>query len=155
MTTNLKRGFFTLLVAALATVMLGSAAQAASPHFVKGPTATDQGTTLNVTGSIAGLGNEDVTITVTATGTASITCTNPAGNVAPGQSKTVTATGTQTITDVKNGRVNFNVTTAVPTAPQDACPNRKWRATITDVQFTDAQLTVEQGGQVVLTRDVV
>lgn len=155
MTRNLKRGFVSLLLAALSTVLLASAAHAASPHFVKGPTLTDNGNTLTATGSIAGLGNEDVTVTLDATGTATIICTNPAGNVAPGQTRTVDVIGEQTITDVKNGRVNFNVTTLEPTAPQDACPNRKWTPSITDVNFTDATLTVEQGGAVVLQRDVL
>ena len=154
MATTVKRGFFSVLVAALATLLLGTAAHAASPHFVKGPTLTDNGTTLTASGSIAGLGNEDVTITLDATGTATIICTNPAGNVAPGQTRTVDVSGEQTITDVKNGRANFNVATLEPTAPQDACPNRKWTASITDVNFTDATLTVEQGGQVVLQEDL-
>ena len=126
----------------------------ASPHFVVDPTFTDNGTTLTATGSVAGLGNEDVTVILNADGTATIICTNPAGNVAPGQTKDVTVSGEQTITDVKNGRVNFNVTTEEPVAPADACPNKKWTASVTNVQFNSATLIVQQGGETVLTDTV-
>ena len=122
-----------------------------SPHYVVDPTFTDNGTTLTATGSVAGLGNEDVTVVLTAQGSATIVCTNPAGNVAPGQTKDVTVSGSQTITDVKNGRVDYNVTTVAPTAPADSCPNPKWTPTVTDVTFNSATVIVQQGGQTVLT----
>ena len=51
----------------------------ASPHFVVDPVFADQGTTLNAKGSVAGLGNEDVTVLLSATGRATVVCTNPAG----------------------------------------------------------------------------
>ena len=122
-----------------------------SPHYVVDPTFTDNGTTLTATGSVAGLGNEDVTVVLTAQGSATIVCRNPAGNVAPGQTKDVTVSGSQTITDVKNGRVDYNVTTVAPTAPADSCPNPKWTPTVTDVTFNSATVIVQQGGQTVLT----
>jgi len=122
-----------------------------SAHFVTGPTFTDQGTTLKATGSVAGLGNGDVTVTLNATGTATVLCTNPGGNIAPGQTQNVNVSGQQTITDVKNGRVTFSVTTIAPTAPKNACPNGKWTASVTNVNFSSATLIVQQGGQTVLT----
>ena len=122
-----------------------------SPHYVVGPTFVDNGTTLTASGSVAGLGNEDVTVLLNAQGSATIVCSNPAGNVAPGQTKDVNVSGSQTITDVKNGRVDFKVTTAEPTAPADACPNPKWTASVTDVKFNSATLIVQQGGETVLT----
>jgi len=122
-----------------------------SPHYVVGPTFTDNGTTLTASGSVAGLGNEDVTVLLNAQGTATIICSNPAGHIAPGQTKDVNVSGSQTITDVKNGRVDFSVTTAEPTPPPDACPNPKWTAKVTNVDFNSATLIVQQGGQTVLT----
>jgi hypothetical protein len=141
-----------MLVVALAAVP----ALAASPHFLGTPTATDTGTQLQVSGSVAGLGNENIDVVVTARGTADVTCTNPAGNVAPGQRTTVTATGSVSNLEVKNGRANFTVTTATPTVPNTpTCPNAKWTATVTDVQFTSYTIQVIQpagSGNVVLSR---
>jgi len=125
-----------------------------SPHYVVGPTFTDNGTTLTATGSVAGLGNDDVTVTLDATGTATVVGVNPAGNVAPGQTQNVNVSGQQVITDVKNGRVNFSVTTIPPTASAASLPNPKWTPVVTDVDFTSATLNVVQGGQTVLTSNV-
>jgi hypothetical protein len=144
------RKLLIVLIAACGLLFIPSAAQAAIT-FHAGPTFTDEGTTLNVTGNVSGLGNEDLTVVLDATGTGSVTCTNPAGNVAPGQATTVNASGSQSDIEVKNGRASFDVTTAEPPAPDPAvvCPNRKWTATITDVDFTSATLTFIQGGMIV------
>jgi hypothetical protein len=141
---------FVIILAACALAFIPSAAQAAIT-FHAGPTFTDEGTTLNTTGNVSGLGNEDLTVQLDATGTGSVTCTNPAGNVAPGQDTSVDASGTQSDIEVKNGRASFDVTTAEPPAPNPAvvCPNRKWTATITDVDFTSATLTFIQDGEIV------
>ena len=68
-------------IATFMTLTLGSsAALAASVHFKHGsPVFTDNGVTLTASGALAGLGNGDVVITVTATGTPTATCTNPPG----------------------------------------------------------------------------
>lgn len=124
----------------------------AAVKFHSGPTFTDRGTTLNVTGNVSGLGNENLTATLSATGLASVECINPAGNRAPGQDTSVVTTGTQSNIEVKNGRATFNVTSAEPKVSSSACPNRKWRAVVTDVDFSSATLTLSQGGSTIFSR---
>jgi hypothetical protein len=146
-----KLGIIAVLsLMALALAAVPALAQTSGVHFLRGPFFTDEGTTLRATGTLAGLGGEDVTVTLTATGTGSVTCTNPAGKVAPGQSFTTSVTGTQSDIEVKNGRANFDVETLAPTAPAGSCPNPKWTATVTDVAFTSATITATQDGIVVL-----
>ena len=147
-----------VIIAAL--VLIGAPlVYAASVHFKGGnPTFTDQGLTLNTCFKLAGLGNQDVTITVETTGFANTTCTNPGGNVAPGQNKTpVSPTAQVTIpsTQIKNGNVSVCLATAqppTPTAAEAGCPNGNWTASLNDVEFTSAKVTVVQGGKVVLTK---
>ena len=126
-------------------------ASCSQAHFVVDPTVVDNGTTLTVSGSVAGLGNGDVTATVNAQGTGTVVCTNPAGNIASGQTQDVNVSGSTVITDVKHGSVTFSVTTIAPKAPANACPNPKCTAAITDVQFSSATLIIAQSGQQVLT----
>ena len=145
-----------LLTAAALALTVGTAV-AANPHFIGEPTFTDLGTTLQSSGSIAGLGNQDVTIVLDAEGVASVTCTNKGGTQAPGQQKVIDVSGSVSNLRPENGRVNFTVTTADPNlssgsgnTKSDGCPNGNWTSQITDVTFTSATLSVYQRGVLVL-----
>lgn len=144
------------IIAVLSAVLVLSVAAIASAavRFHAGPTCTDQGLTLNCTGNVSGLGQEALTVNISSPATATVECTNPAGNVAPGQTFTFTASGTQTVQVDKNGRATFDLTTLAPTAPAGSCPNPKWTANVTDVTFGTVTLTGIQGGVIVFQETV-
>lgn len=142
-----------LVIATVLTLVVGtSTAFAANAHFKHGsPVFTDNGVTLTGSGALAGLGNGDVVITITAKGQPTSTCTNPAGATQPpGQNPAeVVLTGVEALpaSDIKNGNLSFSVETAPPTSPIPGapdCPNAQWTEAITDVAFSEATITVYQ-----------
>ena len=136
-------------VAGVVTLAFAGVALAQSGHFVGEPTCTDIGTQVRCAGKVAGLGGTTFQIDVEAQGVASVECRNPAGNVAPGQSFTTTSTGSSGPQPTpRNGSARFTVTTVAPTAPAGSCPNNKWTATVTDVEFTTATVTLREGGAI-------
>jgi hypothetical protein len=157
-----------LVLAVLATGLLvlvwAGAAQAQSVHLKGGrnaePAFVDNGLTLTASGELAGLGNEDVLVTITATANPIATCQNPGSgeHFPPGQNPApVQVTGSVSIPaeEIKNGNTPFTVTTEAPVSPVPGapdCPNSQWIEEIVDMQFTAATITVEQpAGTLVLT----
>jgi hypothetical protein len=130
-----------LLVTAFAAVPV----LAQAGHFVGTPTCTNEGTTVQCLGKVAGLGGTTFEITVEAEGIATVECENPAGNVAPGQDTAVTVEGTtDPLPTPRNGQFRFNIESddPEPLPPTPTCPNAQWTANIVDVTFTDATLTL-------------
>jgi hypothetical protein len=146
----MKRLLLLIGVVAVAALAFPSIASAQSGHFVGTPNCTDLGTTFQCSGKVAGLGGTTFTISSTASGVATVSCSNPAGNVAPGQATSVTATGsTGPLPTPTNGNFNFTVNSVTPTVPNTpTCPNRKWTATVTDVAFGDVTLTLMEDSTV-------
>ena len=138
-----------IAVVMVAALVFPGVASAQSGHFVTGgnnaPTCTDEGTTVSCDGSVAGLGGTTFEITIEAQGTASVECTNPGGNVAPGQDTAVTVAGTTDPQPTpRNGRVNFMIESddPEPLPPTPTCPNDQWTPNIVDVTFTTATLSL-------------
>jgi hypothetical protein len=149
----MKRYLLLLAAVALAALAFPSLASAQSGHFIEGggnaPECTDIGTQVSCSGKVAGLGGTTFEITVTATGIANITCANPGQNEdVPGQRKEITATGSSgPLPTPRNGQFVFtDLRTVTPTAPAGSCPNPKWTATVVDVEFTTATLTLFEDG---------
>jgi hypothetical protein len=146
------------LVIALAAViailgLTAGPAYAQSGHFIENgagaPVCTDEGTTVLCTGKVAGLGGTTFEITIEADGIASVECTNPGGNVAPGQDTAVTvAGGTGPLPTPRNGQYEFTIETddPEPLPPTPTCPNDMWTPEIVDVSFTTATLTLFEDG---------
>jgi hypothetical protein len=160
----MKRMIVLLVATGVAAGVTAAAAIGGNVHLKGGahatPSFTDNGLTLSAAGSLAGLGNGDVLVTLSATGQPSATCGNPGTKTtqAPGRNPAeVTLTGTEAIpaSEIKNGNVDFGVVTNPPQSPISGapdCPNSSWTEIITGVAFTSAIITVEQPpGTVVLT----
>ena len=151
-----------IVVALCALVATGALAAPASAavNFRSDPTCQDVGTQVQCSGGrISGLGNQAFFIEIDATGVGTVECTNPGGNVAPGQDTEVDASGSfGPFTADRNGNFRFpTLTTLAPENPSGAevCPNSAWTAEITDVEFnTPATISIIQGGQVVATTEV-
>jgi hypothetical protein len=132
-----------------------------NPHFVGEPSFFLNGNTVTATGSIAGLGNTDIDLQLLVTGTQTVQCENPGGNIAPGQTQELDASSTLTGVRPEQGRVNFDIsTTLVGQTEQQlrdarACPNPRWTPLPGDVEVTGATLNVYQpsgSGILILTR---
>jgi hypothetical protein len=142
---------FAVLVG-VAVLIVAAVALAQGGHFVTGggnaPSCTDIGTQVACGGKVAGLGGTTFQITVEATGTASIQCRNPGGNVAPGQDTSITATGTSgPLPTPRNGQFVFGIMTVAPVVPNvPTCPNAGWTAEVVDVAFGDATLRLFEDG---------
>src|SRR4030095_10734258 len=93
-------------VALLVLVSTAALVVAANVHFIQGPTVTATNTSPTVSGTLAGLGNQDITIQLNAQAT--VTCTNKGGNPPPGQTESVSAT----ISGLRaeNGTLKFSIT---------------------------------------------
>jgi hypothetical protein len=146
-----------IVVAALATFVglafAAAPAYAQSGHFITGggnaPECTDEGTTVACDGKVAGLGGTTFEITIAATGIASVECTNPGENVAPGQDTAVDVAGTtDELPTPRNGQFVFTIETddPEPLPPTPTCPNDQWVPNIVDVTFTTATLTLFEDG---------
>jgi hypothetical protein len=141
-------------LAAFVGLAFGTApAYAQSGHFVTGggntPECFDIGTQVECSGKVAGLGGTTFEITVTASGIASVECTNPGGNVAPGQDTAVDVAGSSgPLPTPRNGQFVFTeLRTVAPTVPNvPTCPNPQWTATVVDVAFGDATLSLFEDG---------
>lgn len=161
---NIRKGTAILLTLMLALSLTVSAAFASSVHLKGGknakPAFFDGGLTLNASGDLAGLGEGNVLVSVTATADVTSSCINPGNGEhrPPGRNPApITVSGSQAIPapELKNGNTPFNVTTLAPPseiAGAPDCPNTSWTETIEDLAFTSATITVEQpAGTLVLT----
>src|SRR6266571_5221614 len=167
---TMRRFAIASLLAMLMLVLAVSVAFASSPHFKKGgePVCTFSGTTsipVTCTGTLAGLGNEDLKLSLSVSGFALYQCQNGGGNTAPGQNKVLVGPATSQTSipasQIKNGNLTFTTNPAVLTAPSTVsaqvagCPNNNWTGVNPVLTVTSITLTIEQPpGTVIFTCSV-
>lgn len=154
------RRFVFVIVAVFATAALAaSAALAGSPHFKKNgePVCTFSGTLsipVTCTGTLAGLGNEDLNLHLSVSGFALYQCQNGGGNTAPGQNRVLTGPATSDTSipasAIKNGNLTFTTNPATLTAPPTVsgatagCPNPNWTGVNPTLTLTSITLDIFQ-----------
>ena len=137
----MKKTKLNLVVFLLISVLGFTSASAQNIHFIGSPSISDNGNTLSFCAKLAGLGNNQmVTVVLSTVATITTQCSNPAGNIAPGQTKTATLSKSGTFMSDKNGSVTFCLTTDVPNPGK--CPNGQWTGTVTDVSFANSYVAV-------------
>jgi hypothetical protein len=133
----MKRFTFAALIALLLAAFTATSAQAASAHFVKGPSGSVSGNTLTVTFKAAGLGNADETAEFSLIGTVTVDaqCYTKSGNPVQGvpKSDTVEVNSTETF-DVRNGSVT-GVFTISPLSPLTCTGKQEVRTTVTSADL--------------------
>jgi hypothetical protein len=155
----MRRMLFALAAVFATAALAVSAALAASPHFKRGgePVCTFSGTTsipVTCTGTLAGLGNQDLNLHLSVSGTALYQCQNGGGNTAPGQNRVLVGPATSDTaipaSAIKNGNLTFTTNPATLTAAATVsgavagCPNNNWTGVNPTVTLTNITLVIEQ-----------
>jgi hypothetical protein len=146
--------------------ILTSVVLANSVHYKAkgGPNCVDNGLTAACTGTLTGLGNFNVQITLSASASGPTVCTNQGGNEAAGQNPAlnVPVSGNLVLpaSSIKNGNLSFTVVTIQPpdpTSAQAGCPNGNWTARYADLSFTNGTLSIFQdlNGDAVFSNDEI
>jgi hypothetical protein len=160
----MKRLLVLLCAPLLFLVVFATPAFAAGAHFTHGGvptctitpivTATDTSQSVTCSGELAGLGNVDLVLDLSASGFALYQCKNGGGNIAPGQNRVLVGPATSTTTipanAIKNGRTTFTTNPAVLSAPLTTsaavagCPNANWSGVNPVVSVTSITLKISQ-----------
>ena len=157
----MRRTSILTLLAVAAFALTASVAIASSPHFKKNgePACTTSGPstakTVSCTGTLAGLGNDDLGLDLSVSGFALYQCQNQGGNVAPGQNRVLVGPATSSSVipadQIKNGNLAFTTVPgatlmAAPTVPCDVagCQNPNWTGVNPALTVTDITLVITQ-----------
>lgn len=141
--TTALRALLAVLAAALTVFFAAGPASADTGHFHSATSAVNSSGALVVSWDERGLGNGDVSYTVTADATAVYACLNGGGNH-PQASNKETVSGpvdaSGTFPTDKNGRVVASLTADPPGAGDFSCPNGQ-RLVLASVSYTNIVLT--------------
>ncbi len=148
-----------VLAVLVAAALTATAAFGSSVHFKKGgtPTCTITGTggtsiSTSCTGTVAGLGGENIKIELTTSGFAVYECQNNGGQTAAGQNKVLTGPETTPTLisgdQIKNGNLTFTASNAdepleaadTVTGAKAGCPNPNWTGVNPQLTLTNITL---------------
>lgn len=132
------------IVTIAAIALVGSVA-VAKPLFIKGsPTFTDNGTTLTVSGSLAGLGPGDLEVSLEATGTESVVCPDAGGMDPPPTQVVLTGTKVVSVPLAEKMAATFeDLVSLAPPAPLCAASGSEAIVEAPhDVSFTGANIKI-------------
>jgi len=160
------RKFLQLTIAVLIVGAITSSVALAAVTVKSLPTVTFSGATVTATGgNFSGLGNTPAFANLTASGSATYTCSNKGGNQAPGQNPVPAQSGSSGDINLGNSDHNgrgtiSNITATVtapptPTAQQVGCGgggSTSWTVTLNTLTATDATLVITQGGSQIFCR---
>jgi hypothetical protein len=156
--TTVHRVLIGLIVSATAAVVF-----AASPHYKKGGTpvctttfdsSTGQVTANCTAGSVTGLGNGDILLTINVSASQGQLCHNKGNpsNIVPGQNPAIANGSTAVPIDssqVKNGNLDFpaistSATLVAGTWDTAGCPNSNWTVTLSGTPSITGCFTFQQ-----------
>ena len=155
----MRRIVLLLVTLLFVSALSAPSALAQSPHFKKGgePACTVSGTgasqTVTCNATLAGLGNADVRVIQTVSGSAVYQCQNNGGNIAPGQNRVLVGPAVTPVTlpasTIKNGNLSVSVSTtltapATVTGAEAGCPSANWAGVNPVLTVTSIQFVIEQ-----------
>src|SRR6266496_5647805 len=160
----MKRLLVLLCAPLLFLVVFAAPAFASGQHFTHGGvptctitpivTATDTSQNVTCSGELAGLGNVDLRLDLSASGFALYQCQNGGGNTAPGQNKVLAGPATSSTvvpaSAIKNGNLMFTTNPATLTAAPTVsgatagCPNPNWTGVNPVLTLTSITLLIDQ-----------
>jgi hypothetical protein len=79
---------------------------------------------------LAGVGNTNASVSLVASYSGTVDCTNKGGNLVESHTTTFNSSDTFTATSSKNGRLTVRSATANPGSVGQVCPNPNWTPTI-------------------------
>ncbi len=139
----MKRLLVVLLVVAAALALSASAALAdttinpanapSGTHLQSGAIGCTVNPDLSVTCSsfeLAGVGNTNAVVLLSANYSATIDCTNHGGNLVESHTQNFSDTDSGTVTSRKNGRMNVPAQSVSPFSAPQVCPNPNWTPSI-------------------------
>jgi hypothetical protein len=79
---------------------------------------------------LGGVGNTNATVSLVATYSATIDCTNKGGNLVESHTSDFTASSTATVASTRNGQLTVPTRSASPFSAPQVCPNPNWTPSI-------------------------